>query len=51
MGCYVAFMRSSVFASYYQGSIVDMDAVAPEVPTRVSKQLKKLSQLLAKIRG
>lgn len=51
IGCYIALMRTHVFCSYYQGDIIDMDAVEPEIPTRVSKQLKKLSILLAIIRG
>lgn len=51
IGAYVALMRSHVFANYYQGEIIDMDAVEPEIPTRVSKQLGKLAQLLAIIRG
>ena len=52
MACYVGYMRSRVFATYNRyGEIIDMDPVSPEVPTRVVKQLKKLAQLLAIIRG
>lgn len=52
IGCYIAYMRSKVFANYSrQGDLIDMDPVSAEVPTRVSKQLKKLGQLLAVIRG
>jgi len=50
IGCYVALMRTPVFARYHQGSLYDMDLVEPEVPTRISKQLLKLGQLLAVLR-
>ena len=51
IGYYIALMRSRVWVRWYQGSIVDLDAAEPEVPTRVSKQLSKLAQLLAVLRG
>ena len=51
IGGYVARMRTSVWARYDRGTIVDMDPVEGEVPTRVTKQLKKLGQLLAIING
>ncbi len=51
LGLYVGLMRCGVWATYYQGEIVDMDIVESEIPTRVTKQIKKLGCLLAIIRG
>lgn len=51
IGYYIALMRSRPWIRYYQGDIVDMDVAEPEIPTRVSKQLSKLAQLLAVLRG
>ncbi len=51
MAGYVSLMRAWVFCKYYQGRIVDLDIPNPEVPTRAAKQLGKLAQSLALVRG
>jgi len=52
LGLYVAKMRASVWARYDRyGDLLTLEAIDEEKPTRVSKQLMKLSQLLAIIRG
>jgi len=50
MAHYVALMRTRVFCRYYHGQIVDMSITEAEIPTRVAKQLKKLSIGLALVR-
>jgi hypothetical protein len=47
---YIARMRAWVFVTTYQGKLVDINIVEPEAPTRVVKQLQKLSIGLAIIR-
>jgi hypothetical protein len=41
---------SSVLCNYYQGRIIDIDLVEPEIPSRLVKQLKKLAIALAIVR-
>lgn len=49
---YVSKMRASVWARYDQyGNLLTLEAINEETPTRVAKQLMKLSLLLAIIRG
>ena len=49
-GTYIAYMRTRAYVRYSNGAIWDMDPLSPEVPTRVSKQLKKLGQCLCILR-
>lgn len=51
IGLYLGRMRAHIWANWFSGDIIDMDIVEPEIPTRVTKQLRKLAQLLAIIRG
>ncbi len=51
MAMYVGFMRANVWASYESGSVVDMELMGSEVPTRLAKQFKHLVKLLAIVRG
>ena len=46
----VAKGRAPIMCRYYQGQIIDMDLVEPEVPTRLIKQLTKLAICLAIVR-
>jgi len=51
IGLYLGYMRAHVWTTWAQGAIVDMDVVSPEVPTRVTKQLRKLARIIAVILG
>ena len=51
MAMYVACMRANVWVSYENGSLVDMEVMGSEVPTRLAKQFKHLVKLLAIVRG
>jgi len=51
MSMYVGFMRANIWCTYEGGQIVDMQIISSEVPTRLAKQFKHLSKLLAIIRG
>jgi hypothetical protein len=49
---YISLMRAWVYVRYgYGGEIIDIDPAEPESPTRVAKQLTKLANLLAIVRG
>jgi hypothetical protein len=50
MAMYVAYMRANVWVSYQNGSIVEMEIIGSEVPTRLAKQFKHLVKLLAIVR-
>lgn len=45
-----ALCRSHVYCDYYKGQIVTIEPTEPEIPTRLVKQLRKLSVLLALVR-
>jgi hypothetical protein len=47
IGAYVGLMRFEPHVRYQNGEIVDIVSTESEIPTRISKQLLKLSQLLA----
>jgi len=51
IGLYLGQMRAHVWTTWVQGAIVDMDVAYSEVPTRVTKQLRKLARIIAVIKG
>ena len=51
LATYTAFMRTHVFAKYYRGKITLTEIPTVEAPTRIAKQMAKLIQGLATIRG
>lgn len=51
MGLYLGQMRAHVWTTWHGGSIVDMDLASSEVPTRVTKQLRKLARIIAVVLG
>lgn len=51
MANYISTMRCRVYCKYAKGQITRLDISEPEIPTRASKQLKKMITLLAIIRG
>ena len=51
IGLYLGYMRAHVWTTWAQGAIIDMDVVSPEVPTRVTKQLRKLARIMTVILG
>lgn len=52
MGLYIAEMRASIWARYdSNGSVILMEAINRETPTRVSLQMMKIAVLLAIMRG
>jgi len=49
---YISLMRTWVYVKYgYRGEIIEINPADPESPTRVVKQLTKLANLLAVVRG
>jgi hypothetical protein len=49
---YICLMRTWVYIKFsYRGEIIDLEKAEPESPARVAKQLTKLANLLALVRG
>ena len=51
LALYATTMRTHVWAKFYHGEIVDLEPPVVEFPTRIAKQMMKLTNLLAIVRG